>query len=41
MHARVILEVGKGVLVREVSSVQVCPYRGVPLYICTYYICCT
>ena len=27
MHARVVLEVGKGVLFREVSSVQECPRR--------------
>ena len=26
MHARVVLGVGKGVLFREVSSVQECPY---------------
>ena len=32
MHARVVLGVGKGVLFREVSSVQGCPYRVVPLY---------
>ena len=36
MHARVVLGVGKGVLFREVSSVQECPYiereREVPLY---------
>ena len=33
MHARVVLGVGKGVLFREVSSVQECPHRGeVPLY---------
>ena len=32
MHARVVLGVGKGVLFREVSSVQGCPYRNVPLY---------
>ena len=47
MHARVVLGVGKGVLFREVSSVQECPHREreVPLYIytpttytCTYYI---
>ena len=33
MHARVVhvLGLGKGVLFREVSSVQGCPYRGVPL----------
>ena len=40
MHARVVLGVGKGVLFREVSSVQECPHREreVPLYfphICT------
>ena len=35
MHARVVLGVGKGVLFREVSSVQECPHREreVPLYI--------
>ena len=27
MHARVILGVGKGVLFREVSSVQECPHK--------------
>ena len=27
MHAREVLGVGKGVLFREVSSVQVCPHR--------------
>ena len=27
MHARVVLGVGKGVLFREVSSVQECPHR--------------
>ena len=32
MHARVVVGVGKGVLFREVSSVQRCPYREVPLY---------
>ena len=32
-YARVVVGVGKGVLYREVSSVQGCPYRGVPLYI--------
>ena len=31
--AKVVLGVGKGVLFREVSSVQGCPYRGVPLCI--------
>ena len=31
MHARVVLGVGKGVLFREVSSVQECPHRWVPL----------
>ena len=29
-----VLGVGKGVLFREVSSFQGCPYRGVPLYHC-------
>ena len=35
MHARVVLGVGKGVLFREVSSVQECPHREreIPLYI--------
>ena len=33
MHARVVVGVGKGVLFREVSSVQRCPYREVPLYL--------
>ena len=33
MHARVVVGVGKGVLFREVSSVQRCPYREVPLYV--------
>ena len=35
MHARVVLGVGKGVLFREVSSVQECPHREreVPLEI--------
>ena len=36
MHARVVLGVGKGVLFREVSSIQECPHRErereVPLY---------
>ena len=34
MHARVVLGVRKGVLFREVSSVQECPQREreVPLY---------
>ena len=31
MHARVVLGVGKGVLFREVSSVQGFPYRAVHL----------
>ena len=31
MHARVVLGVGKGVLFREVSSVQERLYKGVPL----------
>ena len=41
MHARVVLGVGKGVLFREVSSVQECPHREreVPLYICMYSTC--
>ena len=33
MHARVVLGVGKGVLFREVSSVQECPYKEVALYV--------
>ena len=33
MQARVLLGVGEGVLFREVSSVQRCPYGEVPLYI--------
>ena len=33
MHARVVLGATKGVLFREVSSVQGCPYRSVPHYI--------
>ena len=40
MHARVVLGVGKGVLFREVSSVQECPHRErereVPLYKTSY-----
>ena len=36
MHARVVVGVGKGVLFREVSSVQRCPYREVPLYILSW-----
>ena len=32
MYARVVLGVGKSVPFREVSSIQGCPYRGVPLY---------
>ena len=32
MHARVVLGAGEGVLIKEVSSVQRCPYREVPLY---------
>ena len=38
MHARVVLGVGKGVLFREVSSVQECPHREieVPLYALMY-----
>ena len=38
MHARVVLGVGKGVLFREVSSVQKCPHREreVPLYTNVY-----
>ena len=37
MHARVVLGVGKGVLFREVSSVQECPHRergSTVLYVC-------
>ena len=33
MHAREVLGVGKGVLFREVSSVQECPYKEVALYV--------
>ena len=33
MQEGYILGEGKGVLFRDVSSVQGCPYRGVPLYI--------
>ena len=29
MHARGVLGVGKGVLFREVSSVQACPHREI------------
>ena len=38
MHTRVVLGVGKGVLFREVSSVQEYPHREreVPLY---HYLC--
>ena len=39
MHARVVVGVGKGVLFREVSSVQRCPYREVPLYMCGSVFC--
>ena len=39
MYARVVLGATKSVPFREVSSIQGCPYRGVPLYILcpTYY----
>ena len=33
MHASVVLGVGKGVLLREVSSVHGCSYGEVPLHI--------
>ena len=33
MHARVVLGVGKGVLFREVSSFQGCPYTKYPFSI--------
>ena len=39
MHARVVLGVGKGVLFREVSSVQECPHRdrgSYYTYLCMY-----
>ena len=38
MHARVVLGVGKGVLFREVSSVQACPHRerGSTVNVCIY-----
>ena len=32
MYARVVLGAAKSVPFREVSSIQGCPYRGVPLY---------
>ena len=32
MYARVVLGATKSVPFREVSSIQGCPYRGVPLY---------
>ena len=38
MHARVVLGVGKGVLFREVSSVQECPYRERARFHCIYSI---
>ena len=34
MYARVVLGATKSVPFREVSSIQGCPYRGVPLYWC-------
>ena len=34
MYARVVLGATKSVPFREVSSIQGCPYRGVPLYRC-------
>ena len=36
MYARVVLGATKSVPFREVSSIQGCPYRGVPLYIDEY-----
>ena len=44
MYARVVLGATKSVPFREVSSIQGCPYRGVPLYNTplshiTYYTC--
>ena len=40
MHARVVHGVGKGVLFREVSSVQECPHRererGSTVYLTTH-----
>ena len=38
MHARVVLGVGKGVLFREVSSVQECPHRERGSTECVYII---
>ena len=32
MYARAVLGATKSVPFREVSSIQGCPYRGVPLY---------
>ena len=37
MHARVVLGVGKGVLFREVSSVQECPHREREKFHCIVY----
>ena len=39
MHARVVVGVGKGVLFREVSSVQECPHRerGSTVYHMVYF----
>ena len=44
MHARVVLGVGKGVLFREVSSVQECPHRERERFhymsnVCYYIMC--
>ena len=36
MYARVVLGATKSVPFREVSSIQGCPYRGVPLYMTGY-----
>ena len=33
MYARVVLGASKSVPFRAVSSIQGCPYRGVPLYV--------
>ena len=39
MHARVVFGVGKGVLFREVSSVQECPHRERSSTVYTYIAC--
>ena len=40
MHARVVLGVGKGVLFREVSSVQECPKHFIGLFVWGGHVCC-